>query len=81
MPIAATIEAISLMPAFLTPLEVAAENRRAAHLDRGHDAPLHRGHRRAMLFPVSFAVAAEYIRHFQLRAVHLGPPLRSIGAW
>ena len=58
--------------ALIALLEVAAESRRAAHLDRGHDAPLRRGHRRAMLLSIGFAVAAEDIRHFQLRAIH-GP--------
>ena len=46
------------------------------HLERcdecGHDAPLRGGHRRVVLLPIGFAVAAEPVRHFQLRAIH-GP--------
>src|SRR6516225_536757 len=49
---------------------MAAERCRAAHLDGVHDAPLHRRHRRAMLPSIGFSVAAEHVRHFQLRTVH-----------
>ena len=51
-------------------LHMAAESGRAAHFDGAHDAPLPRGHRRAMLFAVGFAIAAEHVRHFQLRTIH-----------
>ena len=60
----------ALVAALIALFEVAAERGRAAHLDRGHDAPLRGGHRRAMLLAIGFAVAAEDIRHFQLRALH-----------
>jgi len=50
-------------------LEMTAESGGAAHLDRGHDAPLSRGERRSMLLTIGFTVAAEDIRHFQFRAV------------
>jgi hypothetical protein len=60
------------MTALVAAFEVAAERRRAAYLDCGHDAPLFDGHRRAVLVPIGFAVTAEHIRHFQLRAIH-GP--------
>jgi hypothetical protein len=72
MPIRATVVAIPLMATLITLLEVAAEGRGAAPLEGGHDAPLRRGHRRAMLVPVSFAVTAKDISHFQLGAIH-GP--------
>jgi hypothetical protein len=72
VPIPAAVEAIPLMATLIASLEVATEGRRSTQLDCGHDAPLRRGHRRAMLFSVGFAVAAEDIRHFQLRAIH-GP--------
>src|SRR5258706_2222581 len=49
--------------------EMPAESCGSTHLDRGHDAPLGRRHRRAMLFTIGFAVAAEDVRHFQLRAI------------
>jgi hypothetical protein len=51
-------------------LEVAAEGRCAAPLEGGHDAPLRRGHRRAMLVSVGFAVATKDVSHFQLGAIH-----------
>jgi hypothetical protein len=70
MPVAAAIEAIPFLAALIAALKVAAQCGCAAHLDRGHDAPLCRRHRRAMLVSISFPVAAEYIRHFQLRAIH-----------
>ena len=60
------------MAALIAAFEVAAESGRAAHLDGGHDAPLRRRHRRAMLLSIGFSVAAEHVRHFQLRTVH-GP--------
>jgi hypothetical protein len=59
------------MATLIASFEVAAQGSRAAHLDCGHDAPLHDRHRRAMLFTIGYAVAAEHIRHFQLRAIHL----------
>jgi len=58
------------MATLVAAFEVAAQRRRAAHLDCCHDAPLRRGHRRAMLLSIGFPVAAEHIRHFQLRAIH-----------
>jgi hypothetical protein len=64
MTIPATVEAVPLMTAFITLFEVAAEGRRTAHLDCSHDAPLPGGHRSAILFPVSGAIAAEHVRHF-----------------
>jgi hypothetical protein len=68
--IPAAIETIPLMATLIALLKVAAKRRRAAHLNCGHDAPLGRGHRRAMLPTIGCAVAAEDIRHFQLRAIH-----------
>src|SRR5258708_30165354 len=49
----------TLVAALIALLEVTAESRGAAHFDGSHDAPLPRGHRRAMLFPIGYAVAAE----------------------
>jgi hypothetical protein len=68
--IPATVEGVAFITALIASLEVAAQRRGAAHLDCAHDAPLCRGHRRAMLLTISCAVAAEYIRDFQLRAIH-----------
>jgi len=70
--IAAGAVTVTLVATLIALLEVPAEGRGPAHLDRSHDAPLPCGHRRAMLFPIGFAVAAEDIRHFQLRTIH-GP--------
>jgi hypothetical protein len=68
--IPAAIEGVTFIAALIAAFEVAAEHGSAAHLDRGHDAPLCHRHRRAMLLSISFSVAAEYIRHFELRALH-----------
>jgi hypothetical protein len=38
--ITAAIERVPFKAALITAFEVAAENRRTAHLDGGHDAPL-----------------------------------------
>jgi hypothetical protein len=58
------------MATLIATFDVAAERGRAAHLDGAHDAPLRRRHRRAMLLSIGFPVAAEHVRHFQLRTVH-----------
>jgi hypothetical protein len=72
MTISAGAVADALVAALIALLDLPSESCRPAHLDGGHDAPLGCGHRRAMLFPIGFAVTAEHIRHFQLRAIH-GP--------
>jgi hypothetical protein len=66
----ARVEGVSLMTALVAALHMATESGRPAHFDGGHDAPLPCGHRRAMLFAVGFAIAAEHVRHFQLRTIH-----------
>ena len=76
MSIPATIEGVAFMAALVTSLQVTAEDSGAAHLDGGHDAALPNRHRRAMLLSIGFSVAAEHVRHFQLRTVH-GPALRN----
>jgi hypothetical protein len=55
----------------VAPLDMTAKGCSATHLDRSHDAPLCSGERPVMLFAIGFAVAAENVRHFQLRAIHL----------
>ena len=60
---------VPLMTAIVAALQVAAESGSPAHFDGSHDAPLPGGHRRAMLFAVGFAIAAEHVRHFQLRTI------------
>jgi hypothetical protein len=78
MSIRATVVAIPLMATLIALLQVATEGRRAAVLDGAHDAPLRRGHRRALLIPISLAVAAKDISHFQLRTLH-GPRSEVVG--
>ena len=72
VPIAAGVEAVAFIVALIAAFEMTAEDCRAAHFDGCHDASLFDGHRSAMLVSIGFAVAAEYIRHFQLGALH-GP--------
>ena len=60
------------MAAGLALFDMAAERRRPATLDRGHDAALRGRQRAAVLLTIDIAVAAEDVRHFQLWAVH-GP--------
>jgi hypothetical protein len=54
----------------VAPLEMTAEGRRSAQLDRGHDTPLGRGERRTIVPSIGFTIAAEDVRHFQLWAIH-----------
>src|SRR5260370_34078933 len=70
MTIPAAVVTGPLVIATVAALEMTAESCGSTHLDRGHDAPLGRRHRRAMLFTIGFAVAAEEVRHFQLWAIH-----------
>src|SRR5882724_1862326 len=79
MAITTRVERVPLMTTLIAALQVTAEGCGTAHLDRGHDAPLSRGHRRAMLFAIRFAIAAEHVRHFQLRPIH-EPALRKAEA-
>jgi hypothetical protein len=68
--VATTIERIAFVAALIATFEVAAQRSRAAHLDGAHDAPLYHRHRRAVLLTISFSVAAEDVRHFELGTVH-----------
>src|SRR5713101_3071540 len=79
MTVAAAVVTGPLVITAVAPLKMTAESCRAAHLDRGHNAPLGRRHRRAMLFTIGFAVAAEDVRHFQLRAIHEDRWLEMLG--
>ena len=79
MAVAAAVVAGALVTTAVAPLEMTAESGRAAHLDRGHDAPLCSGQRRTMLLTIGFAVAAEDVRHFQLRAIHGARRLEVLG--
>ena len=70
MSIAATVISGTLVRTAVAMLEMTTESRRAAQLDRGHDASLCRGERRTMLLAIGFTIAAEDVRHFQLGAIH-----------
>ena len=71
MTVATGVVTGSLVITTVAPLEMTAKGCSATHHDRGHDAPLCSGERPVMLFAIGFAVAAENVRHFQLRAIHL----------
>src|SRR6266550_1788602 len=70
MAVAAAAVTRPLIITTVAAFEMTAESRGATHLDRGHDASLGRGERPIMLLTIGFAVAAEDVRHFQLRAIH-----------
>ena len=70
MAIGTRVVGVALVAALIAPLQMAAERGRSTKLDGSHDAPLRRGHRRAMLLSIGFAVLAEHIRHFQFGALH-----------
>jgi hypothetical protein len=70
MPVAAWAVANALLAALVALLDLSAESRRPAQFDGSHDASLSRGHGRAMLVSIGFAVAAEDICHFPLRPIH-----------
>src|SRR6266481_125043 len=70
MPVAAAIVTGALIRTAVAPLEVTAEGRRPAGLDRAHDSPLCRGERCTTVLSISFTIAAENVRHFQFWAIH-----------
>ena len=70
--IPAAVEGVPLVAAIIAAFKMAAQSGGPAQFDGRHDAPLPGGQRRAMSCAVCCAVAAEHIRHFQLRTIH-GP--------
>ena len=70
IPVAAGVVGDALMAAVATTLNVTAEGRGAAILDRPHRLPPRRGQRCAMPVTKSRAEAAEHIRHFHPLAGH-----------
>src|SRR6266550_3789845 len=70
MAVAAAAVARPLVITAVAAFEMTAESCGATHLDRGHDASLGRRERPIMLLTIGVAVAAEDVRHFQLRAIH-----------
>src|SRR5215469_8969861 len=79
MTIAAAVVARPLVITAVAPFEMTAEGRSATHLDRSHDTPLGSRERPVMLLTIGFAVAAEDVRHFQLRAIHRARRLEVFG--
>src|SRR6266699_3856647 len=79
MAVAATAVARPFVITAIAAFEMTAESCGATHLDRGHDASLGRGERPIMLLTIGFAVAAEDVRHFQLRAIHRAQRLEVLG--
>src|SRR5215472_2839631 len=59
--------------------EMPAESCSATHLDGGHDTPLCHRERPIKLLTIGFAVAAEDVRHFELRAIHRAQRLEVFG--
>ena len=70
MPIAAGVVGDARVRAVLAALDMTAERRGAADLDRRHDAPLAEAHMTLVGRAPGGAVAAEDIRHLQLRPRH-----------
>ena len=68
------------MTALVAALEMTAENGGPGNHDRMHDAALCDGHRSAVLLTLVVAVAAEYIRHFELWAIHRSAAQKYWGA-
>src|SRR5256885_13156591 len=79
MTISAAVVARPLVITAVAAFEMAAESGGATHLDRGYDATLGSGERPIMLLTIGFAVAAEDVRHFQLRAIHRAQRLEVLG--
>ena len=87
MPVPTAVVGDALVPARLAGLEVAAEGSGATGGDRPHDAPLRTRQRALVPGTIGIPVAAEDIRHFELRTLHgergsevLGRPGR-FGRW
>src|SRR2546427_10815375 len=70
MAVSAAVVARPLVITAIAAFEMPAQSCGATHLDRGHDASLGSRERPLVLLTIGFAVAAEDIRHFLLRALH-----------
>ena len=80
VPVAARIICDACVGAVLTALDMAAQCRRAANLDRGHPAPLAEAQMSVVGSTPNGAVAAENVRHFELWIGHyrrINPALSS----
>src|SRR6516165_7737829 len=79
MAVAAAVIARPLVITAVAAFEMTAKGCGATHLDRSHDTSLGRRERAVMLLTIGFAVAAEDVRHFQLRAIHRTQRLEVFG--
>src|SRR6516164_9212473 len=79
MAICAAVVARSLVITGVAALKMTTESCGTTHLDRSHDTSLCRRERPIMLLTIGFAVAAEDVRHFQLRAIHRARRLEVLG--
>jgi hypothetical protein len=70
VPVRTRVIRIAEVAALVTLLGMTAESGSAARLDCCHDASLRSGQQGAEFLTISLAVAAEDIRHFQLRTFH-----------
>src|SRR5437016_7391482 len=79
MAVPAAVVARPLVTTAVAAFQMTAESCGATHLDGGHDASLRSRERPIMLLTIGFAVAAEDVRHFQLRAIHRARRLEVFG--
>jgi len=79
MPVATAVVSDAPMLAGIASLNVAAERSGAASRDRLHDAPLRNRQRPLVLSTIGLTVAAEDIRHFELRTLHERARLEVLG--
>lgn len=73
VPIAAGAVANQPVAAVIALLDLSAESRGATHFDGRHHASLRAGYRCAVLVSPGAAVAAEDVRHLELRTIHETP--------
>src|SRR5215831_19943294 len=79
MAICAAVVARPLVMTGVAAGRMTTESCGATHLDRNHDTPLSCRERPIMLLTIDFAVAAEDVRHFELRAIHRARQLEVFG--
>jgi hypothetical protein len=81
VPIRAGVIGDALVATGVALFDMPAERSGAARLDGGHHAPMGGGRRHAGLLPISVAVAAEDVRHFESRAIHEGRRSEVLRGW
>jgi hypothetical protein len=76
MPVSARVATNAFVATLIALFQVRTESGSPAQFDGTHDPSLRRGQGSTVLLPIGFAVATQYVRDFQLGAIH-GPVLRS----